>query len=244
MILGFDTATSATTVALWDPAGAQTAHEVRDDPARRERPRHTTRLLPMIAELLDRTQTGWKQIERTAVGVGPGMFTGLRIGIATARGLSRAREIPLVGISTLESLAAGAQLHPDTPAAAGAVVAVIDARRGEAFVAGWRLADRLLDREHPPLLAPRALGRDALGAQISGLAAGALAVGDGAIEFRQVLELSGALVPQDDCELHRVSAINHCRLASHRRGSAPDQVRPEYLRVPDAESAARATGQR
>ena len=238
MILGFDTATSATTVALWDPARAQLA-EARDDPERGERPRHTTRLLPLTAELLDRTQTGWRQIERIAVGVGPGTFTGLRIGIATARALSRALEIPLVGVSTLESLATGAQLHPDAAAAAEAVAAVIDARRGEAFVAAWRLSDPLLGRDRPPLLAPRALGRDALAALISGLPAGSLAVGDGAIGFREVLEQSGALVPEDGCELHRVNAINHCRLASHRRASAPDQVRPEYLRAPDAESANR-----
>lgn len=245
MILGFDTATRATTVALWDPPAGAVEHAARDDPARGEQPRHTTRLLPLIVELLDRADVGWGQIERIAVGVGPGTFTGLRIGVATARALCRALEIPLVGVSTLESLAVGAQLDPTSVRSPiDAVVAVIDARRGEVFAAGWRIGDSLLERERTPLLAPRALGPEALAALIPGLAPSTLAVGDGAVEFRTILERSGALIPEDDCELHRVNAVDHCRLASGRRGCAPDQVQPEYLRLPDAEIAHRAAGKK
>ena len=133
-ILGFDTATRATAVALFAPDGL--ALEARDDPPPGERPRHTTRLLPLIVELLDAAGLGWDDLERVAVGVGPGTFTGLRIGIATARGLAVARGLPLVGVSTLESLALGgidAVTQGRIGADVDAVAAVLDARRGEVF---------------------------------------------------------------------------------------------------------------
>jgi hypothetical protein len=76
------------------------------------------------------------------------------------------------------------------------------------------------------------------------LGPGALAIGEGAVEFRQVLERAGALIPDDHSGIHRVSAINHCRLALSMRGSSPDQVQPEYLRLPDAEISRRAGGLR
>ena len=86
MILAFDTATPATTVAVC----GEHALELRDDPPPGERPRHATRLLPLITEVMEESGASWDSFERIAVGVGPGTFTGLRIGIATARALARA----------------------------------------------------------------------------------------------------------------------------------------------------------
>src|SRR5262245_66308132 len=113
-----DTATPATAVAVWSPEGP--AIERRDDPAPGERPGHASRLLSLVDEVVG----DWNAIARIAIGVGPGGFTGLRIGIATARALAQARDLPLVGVSSLAALAA----PHDRP-----VVAVIDARRGEVF---------------------------------------------------------------------------------------------------------------
>ncbi len=236
MIVGFDTATRATTVAVWDPGSGSAGIELRDDPPRGARPRHTTMLMPLIVELLQRAGIGWEQIDRIAVGVGPGTFTGLRIGIATARGLSRARGIPLVGISTLQSLAAAVGTHEPTPPSVGGVLAVIDARRGEVFAAGWLLGAA----DGPAVVAPRAVAPESLATLLAREGRSWVAVGDGAVEFRQVLERSGMLIPEEDSDLHRVSAINHCRLATGRRERAPDEVGPEYLRLPDAEIARRA----
>jgi hypothetical protein len=67
-----------------------------------------------------------------------------------------------------------------------------------------------------------------------------LALGDGAVRFREVLEDSGALIPEDGSRLHRVTATNHCRLATGLRGSDAEEIQPEYLRLPDAEIAHRA----
>ena len=110
-VLGFDTATRATTVALVDTDRDEVV-ERRDDPPPGARPRHTTRLMALVVEVLGDGGAEWPEIDRIAVGVGPGTFTGLRIGVATAHALARAREIDLVGVSTLHSLARGAIAVP------------------------------------------------------------------------------------------------------------------------------------
>jgi tRNA threonylcarbamoyladenosine biosynthesis protein TsaB len=243
-ILGFDTATPATTVALWDPSRGLTLEE-RDDPPPGERPRHTGRLLALIVELLERAGTDWDELSRIAVGTGPGTFTGLRIGIATARALGQARAIPLVGISTLESLAAGAAAAAGA-AGAETVLGVLDARRGEAFVAGWRTeqlvrpAGSQSEAGAVGIVPPAALTPETLAETVRGLGGNTLAVGDGAIKFRAVLEPSGATVPVDGSPLHKVTATTHCRLAADRPISPPEQIHPDYLRLPDAEITRRA----
>jgi tRNA A37 threonylcarbamoyladenosine modification protein TsaB len=124
------------------------------------------------------------------------------------------------------------------------VLAVLDARRGEVFAAAWRAGDRAVGRQRTPMLDPRALRPELLAARIPELGPLTLTVGDGAVEFREVLEQPRALIPDDRSELHRVSAINHCRLAGGRSASAPDEVAPVYLRLPDAEIAHRAAGKK
>jgi len=219
VILGIDTATSATAAAVWGPDGPE--REARDDPAPGERPQHASRLLALIEEVL--AGTGWEAIERIAVGVGPGGFTGLRHGISTARALAQGRGLPLAGVSSLEALARGAAgLAGDRP-----VLAVIDARRGEVFAAAWQGAERLLE---PVAIAPGELAAK-LGA---GRLAGPLAAGDGAVRFREQLERAGAAVPDDRSPAHRVSAIEICRLGAAGGVTDRDRLVPDYRREPDA----------
>jgi tRNA threonylcarbamoyladenosine biosynthesis protein TsaB len=234
-ILAFDTATPATAVALSGVGDA--VFTARHDPLPGERPGHATRLLPLLARVMDRAGVGWGDVDRLAVGVGPGTFTGLRIGIATARALARARSLPLIGVSTLQSLAL-ARPRPDAaPAGLDVVLPVLDARRGEVFAASWRI-DEAGEFDNA-LLAPRALAPEALAELVTPLGPTTLAIGDGAIAFREVLERSGSFIPDDDSPLHKVTAMNHCRLADHLEGGDPDEVRPDYLRAPDAEIAQR-----
>jgi tRNA threonylcarbamoyladenosine biosynthesis protein TsaB len=208
-ILAIDTATARTAVALLDtaaePASLVTAD---DDPADGARPNHARAVLGLVEEVLGKSNT----VDRIAVGIGPGTFTGLRIGIASAQALARGFGCELVGVSTLASLEfAARQAHPDIN-----LLTVIDARRGEAFVAGTGLA--------PAVIQPEELGV---------LASGRLAVGDGAIKFRAELERGGAVVPPDDDQLHEVQAAFHCLLGAQI--TQPKPVQPLYLRVPDAE---------
>jgi tRNA threonylcarbamoyladenosine biosynthesis protein TsaB len=235
MILGFDTATPATVVALLDPAtgaGLEGRDDPDTDPAHPQRPRHMTGLLSLVDQQMRALGVGWPDIERIAVGIGPGTFTGLRIGVATAQALARTRGFPVVGVSTLRSLALGAA--GDATGGEDAVVAVIDARRGEVFVAGWSVAD-VADAAAEPVLAPRAVPVDALAGTLRACGRAWVATGDGSVAFNAALERSGARIPKDDSRRNRVSAIEHCRLALGLSPEHPDGVRPAYLRLPDAE---------
>ncbi len=235
-VLAFDTATALTAVALRDidtDANACLRAELDlaavDDPPAGGRPGHAQKLLALIHGLLDDGDDGWDTIDRIAVGVGPGTFTGLRIGIATAQALAAATDIPLVGVSTLRSLALAA--HDREPARSK--LAVIDARRGEAFVAAWGAGDDPLSAE--PTVRPSVVTPE----QLFGIAADrgspSFAVGDGAVKFRDILERAGVDVPAEQSPLHRISAREHCRIAVVGEPSEDGTVEPNYLRLPDAE---------
>jgi len=217
IVLGLDTATTATVAGVLDRSGTVT--EVRDDPEPGVRPAHANRLLAAAEEALGRAGIGWDDVERLAVGVGPGSFTGLRIGISTARALAQARGLPLVGVSSLEALARGAE-------EAEIVVAVLDARRGEAFAAAWRGGELVMPAA--------ALSPDALAERVGALQGTALAVGDGAVRFRGPLETAGALVPPDEDGVHRLRAEHVCRLGAAGKLIDRDALLPDYLREPDA----------
>ena len=218
IVLGFDTATAATAVGLLDTGPPADAAERRHDPPAGERPGHAPRLLALAHELLAERGLAFADVDRIAVGLGPGGFTGLRIGVATARALAQAAGAEIVGVSTLQALAAGAH-----PAAGQGVLAVVDARRGEVFVGAWRGDEQVLG---PLAVAPSQV------ASVAG--SGWLAVGDGALRFRDDLEGAGCLVPEDGSEQHAVSGLVVCRLGTLARSTKRDLVIPDYLRKPDA----------
>jgi tRNA threonylcarbamoyladenosine biosynthesis protein TsaB len=215
-VLALDSATSSSAVALAVADGRLS--EARDDVAPGARPQHAQRLLALAAELLDAAGIGWRHLARVAVGVGPGGYTGLRIGLATAHGIALAHGAQLVGVGTLRALA--------EPLGERTAVAVLDARRGEAFVAVYHDGDELL--------APRVCRPPELGALARRGGPDALAVGDGALRFREFLEPAGISVAPAESALHRVSAGAICRLAAS--GSITAAV-PDYLRLADAELA-------
>jgi tRNA threonylcarbamoyladenosine biosynthesis protein TsaB len=220
IILGIDTATAATAVGLYvDTDGLEAVAEQRIHlPAPGEKPGHTNELLGLAADLLHEANLTWQAVDRIAVGVGPGTFTGLRIGVATARGLAQATGAQLAAVSTLESLWRNAREseHP--------VVACLDARRGEAFVAAWGAGGEQLVPEQA--VTPGQLGQIAAGVRI--------AVGDGAIRFRSEIEAAGCLVPPGDDPRHQVCASVHCLIARHAPAVGRDDLVPNYVRAPDA----------
>jgi tRNA threonylcarbamoyladenosine biosynthesis protein TsaB len=248
-VLGFDTATTATTVAVHDTDTGVT-FERRDDPPMGARPRHTAQLLGLVAQALADADTDWAGVDRIAVGTGPGTFTGIRIGVASARALASARDTPIVGVSSLQALALGAV---DAARERGrGPLAVLDARRREVFVAGWSVA-RAGDPGAPASRPACVLAPDELARRLGegeGEGEGGregtrwLAVGDGAVASRSLLEGTGALVPEDGSALHRVSAVAICRLGLQMAPLTPDEIHPEYMRLPDAELNRRAAAAR
>jgi tRNA threonylcarbamoyladenosine biosynthesis protein TsaB len=217
IVVGLDTATPSTVAGVL--LGDGRVVEARDDPPEGSRGEHAGRLLPLLESALREAAVGWDDVDRIAVGVGPGGFTGLRIGIATARALAQARGLPLVPVSSLAALAAGTD-------AASLVAAVIDARRGEVFAGVW---ERELER-----LAPAAIAPDALAARLRALEAPVQAVGDGAVRFRRELEAAGVAVPADRSDLHRIAAAPLCRLGVAGEPADRDRLLPDYRREPDA----------
>lgn len=173
LILAFDTATEAATSAL-----------VRDGEVLGERRSSAVRVLADADELLVEAGLSPEDLSALAVGTGPGSFTGLRIGLAAARGLALALDVPVAGVSTLDALAAGA---PGS-------VPLVDARRREVFA--------LLDGE------PRTLSPEEVPVE-----AGHTYVGNGALRYRALLEERGGSVPPKDSDLHVPRASWHARLA-------------------------------
>jgi tRNA threonylcarbamoyladenosine biosynthesis protein TsaB len=172
LTLAFDTATGVATSALVD-----------GDEVLGERASRAQTLLEDVDALLRQAGAHPADIGRLAVGIGPGSFTGVRIGLAAARGLALSLGVEGAGVSTLAALAAGA------PGA----VPVIDAKRREIFT--------LLDGE-PAVLRPEDLR----------LEPGTVCVGDGAVRYRALLSERGAAVPPDDDERHLPRARFHAAL--------------------------------
>jgi tRNA threonylcarbamoyladenosine biosynthesis protein TsaB len=243
IVLGFDTSTPSTAVALRLADGSTT--QARDDPPAGAHPGHATRLLAMAAEVLARAGIGWSAIDRVAVGVGPGTFTGLRIGVATARGLAQSLSAELVGVSSTSALAAAALGSGE--ASGRAVLAVIDARRGEAFAAAYQAGEGRLPDE---LAAPRALAPERLPSVVAeaeeaaggGVSRAWLAVGDGAIRFRAQLEAGGVQVAPDSSPLHLLSGAAICELGAQLASTGIEEILPDYRRRPDAELALEGAG--
>jgi len=175
-------------------------------------------LLPAIETVLS-TGGGWDAVERIGVGLGPGTFTGLRIGISTARALAQSRDLPLVGVSSLRALASGGD---------GETLAVIDAKRNEAFAA-------LYGAEGEELWEPSVNTPESLASRVAERGGGLLAIGDGSVRFRAELEATGIDVPPDGDARHRVAARHICRLAAVARAGELEEIKPTYLRRPDAE---------
>ena len=202
LILAFDTALETCSAAL---ARDRRVLAARSEPLARG---HQERIAPLVDELAREAGIAFLEIDRIGVTCGPGSFTGLRVGLAFAKGLGFALGRPVVGIGTLQALAAGT----DGPAAA-----VIDARRGQVYVQGFR--------DGEPLIAPVALSIEDAAARLAPFRPARL-VGPGAA-------LLAAAFPEAEVAAGGVDPVALAVLTA----AAPEPESPPeplYLRAPDA----------
>jgi tRNA threonylcarbamoyladenosine biosynthesis protein TsaB len=204
LLLAVDTATTAATACLWRDGAVLAEGERRGAHVAQE-------VLVLCEELVERAGISISGIDAVVGGIGPGSFTGVRIGLASARGIALALGVPAAGASTLGALRDGAGAD---------AIACIDARRGEVFAESCDLAGAARSPDALVALARR----------------GQLVVGDGAIRYRERFTAAGLDVPADEDPRHVPAA----RLLA-ARASADGlslALEPRYLRRPDAEEAA------
>ncbi len=193
------------------------------------RRRHTETLLPALEAALRLDGRAMTEIAAVAVDVGPGLFTGLRVGVATAKGLAQGLGIGVVGVSSLDALAAAAA-DSGWP---GPVVAVIDARRGEVFAARYE-GPGAGPSEGPELLGPEELARRLARPRGDGPL---LLVGDGARRYGELLAGEGRVlagVSLASPTPGAVALLAGAALAGGARPEPPEAVVPSYLREADA----------
>lgn len=220
-----------TTVLAMDcTAGACSAAVARDGEilARRYKPMtrgHAEALMPMVEEVLGQAGTSYAALDLLAVTVGPGGFTGVRIGLAAARGIALAAALPALGVNTLEILARGV---PESERGERAVVAVLDSRRADLYAQSF--AGDLAQYDHPSAVMPEDL--EAM------LPEGPIVfVGDGSTRAVAAIDgeraiLSTALPAPDAAVL---AVLAGARFAAYKaRGEEWPAAEPLYLRPPDA----------
>jgi len=204
LVLGLDTCLAACSVAVLD---GERVLAFASEPMARG---HQERLAPMAREVAAAAGVGFADLDRIGVTLGPGSFTGLRVGLAFAKGLAAALDRPLVGVGVLEVLASEAR---------GLVFAAVDARREQIYLQAFE--------DGRPLMAPDALELPLAAARLAEIAGARpfTLVGSGAPALAKAAP-GASVLAIEACDPRQVA-----RLAAAR---APGPARPLYLRAPDA----------
>ncbi len=226
LVLALDTATASVTVAVADigtlsapAASCRVLAEVTADGARR----HGEALAPAIAAALEQAGVDRRQIEAVAAGVGPGPFTGLRVGLVTARMLGAALEVPVLGVCTLDVLALGSGLT-------GPFLVATDALRKEVY---WAAYDGGTEAAGAHTAAPIRVGGPGVASPADVATTGPV-VGEGAARYPEALP--------DGRSPRLPSAATLCRWVALGRETVPPA--PLYLRRPDAAEPGAGAGKR
>ena len=220
LILGIETATERVSVAIGGHEGVIGLFEVTWGR------RHAETLVPAIEFVCRQADIELDEISVVAVDVGPGLFTGMRVGLAAAKSIAQALRVPMIGISSLDLLAFPCR-HTDR-----VVVPVIDARKDEVFYAMYRQVPGGVQQVAEPMVGPV----DELVADLLARSQDALLVGDGALRYRnEILDgfhcefggdahpSAGPLVQLAHAQALREEWVN------------PWEIEPIYLRAPDAQ---------
>lgn len=217
LVLGLESATTQVGVALGGPDGVIVSFH-----STRER-RHAESLAPAIDFLCRQADVGLDEIDAVAVDVGPGLFTGLRVGLATGKAIAHARSVPMVGVSSLDLLAFPARITERV------IVSAIDARRGEVYHASFRKEGGGIRR----VAEPRVGHPDELAGRLRSLGEGCLMVGDGAHRYAEVFgKVDGVEIAYEGFRFPSVESLVELAVAKARRGElVPErEIAPLYLR--------------
>jgi len=221
LILALETATVCGSVALVAADRCLGEYSLQSDLT------HSRRLLVSVAKLMAETHTGWEDIDAIAVSSGPGSFTGLRIGMSTAKGLVMAAEKDLVGVPTLDGLAS------QFPFVDHLICPVIDARKKEVYTAFFRADEQGMVRRQSEYMA---LAPARLGEMIKEKT---IFIGDGILSCEEMLNELGqlALLPPPPLHMPRAAAIGMLAIEKWKRGELlePAGAVPLYVRASDAE---------
>jgi tRNA threonylcarbamoyladenosine biosynthesis protein TsaB len=222
LILGIESATAQIGCAIGGHEGVlASAHSAKLK-------RHAENLTPAIDFICDQAQVDLGEIGLVAVDVGPGLFTGLRVGVATAKAIAFALRVPMIGVSSLDLLAFPMRFSPRL------IVTAIDARRGEVYYAFYRQVPGGVQR-----ISEQEVGSpDDLASELLATGEDALLVGDGAHRYREAFEGLARVELVDPGNRHP-SAGSLVQLA-HAQALREDfqqidEISPIYLRRPDAE---------
>jgi tRNA threonylcarbamoyladenosine biosynthesis protein TsaB len=222
IVVAIETSTPQTSVAIASEAGLLGSVSVAGK-ARQEA------VTPALEQLLSWSDLDLDQVDGIAVGTGPGLFTGLRVGVETAKTLAQVLDVPILGISSLDGLAFGVRHSRKR------ILAVIDGRRGEVFWSAYRSVPGGVTRESEPVVAKP----DVLVAELTDEPQDVLAVGNGAILYRDAfqqigphLEFASAMVAHPDAASLAELALPRLLRREHDRLT---DVVPVYLRKSDAE---------
>jgi tRNA threonylcarbamoyladenosine biosynthesis protein TsaB len=225
IVLGIETSTPQTSVALGSERGILAEVVISSGRSNHEL------VAPAIENVLAWGKVELSSVAGIAVGVGPGLFTSLRVGVETAKTLSQVLKVPILGIASLDILAFSVR-HSRRP-----IVAAVDARRGEVFYCIYRPMPGGVGR-----LGGFAVAKpERVVAEIQALAEEVLLVGDGAVAYREVFDQLGAAHDTVAASASRPMASSLVELAAPRfeREEHDDlyEVVPTYLRKSDAEIA-------
>ncbi len=222
IILGIETATLQVGCAVGGVEGALASFT-----ATRGR-RHAETLVPAVQFVCAQAQVDLDEVSVVAVDVGPGLFTGLRVGVATAKALALALRVPMVGLSSLDLLAFALH-HTD-----GLIATVVDARRGEVFAAMYRPVPGGVQR----VAEPRVCSPGDLAGELMAMGEDCLLVGDGAVRYASSFDDARHLSIADGAFAHPSPAalvqLAHAR-AVREEFVQPSELEPMYLRKADAE---------
>jgi tRNA threonylcarbamoyladenosine biosynthesis protein TsaB len=223
LVLAIETSTPQTSVALGSQQGVMGATRLAWARG------HAEVVTPSIQYLLEQSEVDIRQVSGVAVGLGPGLFTGLRVGIATARALAQVLQAPMVGMASLDVLAYAARYSRSR------ICAATDGRRGEVFSAFYRPVPGGVTRETEFTAGPA----ERLVAELEASAEETLLVGDGALLYRRTLEEAGTPLEFGSAAIAFPDAVSLLELALSRflreESTRPAAIVPLYVRKSDAE---------